>query len=85
MTNVKIMELWNGNNFAFHQSQELNLVKKELMAEEVVSQPEAHGATRYQNKSQPYFWCRAIPVDVVSQGLVSVPKSPFSPAKGNCK
>lgn len=78
MTNVKIMQLWSGSNFAFHQSQELNLVKEKLMGDEIVSQPEAHGVTRYQSKSRPHFWCRSIPSDAISQGLVPAPKSPFS-------
>jgi hypothetical protein len=60
-----MMKVWNGTNFVFHQSQELNLVKKTLMTDGIVSRPEAHGVIRYQSKKRPYFWCRSIPADAV--------------------
>ncbi|MFA6713801.1 MAG: hypothetical protein WCS27_00385 [Victivallaceae bacterium] len=72
MTDVKVMEVWNGNNFVFHSSQELKLVKKELMANAIVVESEAHGVIRYLNKTQPYFWCRAIPATAIDQGMVQL-------------
>ena len=57
---LKIMQLWNGNTFYFHSSQETRLLCKELSAKVLLLKAYDGNIAEYHNKDIPALWARTL-------------------------